>query len=277
LHITITGSSAKLFGKEIATSMRGRSLTTEVLPFSFREALRHRGIEEPTKWPVSAAVRARLRHEFERFQQVGGFPEVQEVAAPLRDRVLQSYLDVVILRDIVERHTVVNAQLLRALVRRLLRLAGCRSSVNSMAQDLESQGFSFAKDAVYELMEHVQDAYLAFLVPVHAHSEKRRQVNPRKVYAIDHGLVRACVAAGQDDLGHYLENMVYLELRRRGEVRGYQMSKSGREVDFVASAPDGGLQLVQACAVLGDAATRAREVDALAEAMRETRRNGPAS
>jgi predicted AAA+ superfamily ATPase len=270
LHIAVTGSSAKLLSKEIATSLRGRSLTTELLPFSFREVLRHRGIDAPTRWPASQATRARLRNEFERYLQVGGFPEVQELDDGLRQRVLQSYLDVAILRDIVERHTVANAPLLRALVRRLLRLTGARSSVHSIAQDLRSQGFTFGKDAVYELMEHVQDAYLAFLLPVHAKSEKRRQVNPRKVYAVDHGLVRACVAPASDEVGHHLENIVYLALRRRGEVLGYHLTNSDREVDFVATTPGGTPELFQVCARLADAATRERELKALAEAVAET-------
>jgi hypothetical protein len=270
LRIAVTGSSAKLLSTEIATSLRGRSLTTELLPFSFREALRHRGIDVPGKWPPPQAVRARLRHEFDRYLTVGGLPEVQELDEDLRTRVLQSYLDVAILRDVVERHSVANAPLLRALVRRLLRLVGGRASVHSMAQDLRSQGFTFGKDAIYQLMEHVQDAFLASLLPVRAQSEKRRQVNPRKVYAVDHGLVRACVGRAGADVGHWLENIVYLELRRRGEVHGYHLTKSGREVDFVATARGAEPELVQSCASLADAETEARERLALAEAMAET-------
>jgi hypothetical protein len=260
--------TAKLLGTEIATSLRGRSLTTKLLPFSFREALRHRNIEAPSKWPAAQAVRARIRHEFDHYLVAGGFPEVQEQDLH-RPRILREYLDVAILRDVVERHAVTNAPLLRALVRRMLRCVGGRISVHALAKDLKSQGYSFAKAAVYELMGHVQDAFLVFLVPVFAQSEKRRQVNPRKVYAVDHGLVRACVGQRSVDLGHHLENMVYLELRRRGEVHGYHLTNAGREVDFVAG-PLGELQLVQACADLGDNAAREREVAALREAMEET-------
>jgi predicted AAA+ superfamily ATPase len=267
LHLAITGSSAKLLSTEIATSLRGRSLTTEVLPFSFREALRHRGVDLPGRWPPSQAVRGRLRSELERYLTVGGFPEVQD-DDPHRQRILQGYLDVTILRDVVERHSVANAPLLRALVRRLLRSAASRVSVSSMAQDLKSVGFTFGKAVVYELMEHVQDAFLVFSLPIHAQSEKRRQVNPRKVYAIDHGLVRACVGRRSEDLGHHLENLVYLELRRRGEVHGYHLTATGREVDFVAGS-EGAIHLVQVCASLGNAATREREVGALVEAMAE--------
>ncbi len=267
LHLAITGSSAKLLSTEIATSLRGRALTTEVLPFSFREALRHRGIEAPARWPVPQGTRAKLRHEFDRYLTVGGFPEVQDDDEH-RQRILQGYLDATILRDIVERHALTNAPLLRAIVRRLLRSAGSKTSVNALVQDLKSLGLVFGKAAVYELLEHVQDACLVFLLPIHAQSERRRQVNPRKVYAIDHGLVRACVGKRSEDYGHHLENLVYLELRRRGEVAGYHVTASGREVDFV-SGPLDEPHLIQACANLGDAGTREREVGALAEAMGE--------
>lgn len=267
LQIAVTGSSSKLLSTEIATALRGRSLTTELWPFSFSEALRHRGVETPAKWPPPAAARSRLQHEFDRYLQVGGFPEVQDLDAELRRRVLQSYLDVAILRDIVERHSVANAPLLRALVRRLLRSVGGRASVNSLAHDLKSQGFSFGKDAIYQLMEHVQDAFVAFLVPIHARSERRKQVNPRKVYAVDHGLVQACSLLAADEVGHHLENIVYLELRRRGEVLGYGCTESGREIDFVAATAEGETLLVQSCAQLADPATRARELAALAEAL----------
>lgn len=135
---------------------------------------------------------------------------------------------------------------------------------------LTDAGFTFGKAAVYELLEHVQDAFLVFLLPIHTQSEKRRQVNPRKVYAIDHGLVRACVGQRSEDIGHRLENVVYLELRRRGEVHGYHITASGREVDFVTGPPDEPT-LVQACANLGDADTRKREVESLTEAMGELR------
>lgn len=267
LHLAITGSSAKLLSTEIATSLRGRALTTEVMPFSFREALRHRDIEVPAKWPVAQATRAKLRHAFDRYLTVGGFPEVQDDEEH-RQRILQSYLDATILRDVLERHTLANAPLLRAVVRRLLRSAGSKISVHALSQDLKSLGFTFAKAAVYELLEHLQDAFLVFLLPVHSQSEKRRQVNPRKVYAVDHGLVRACVSQRSEDIGHHLENIVYLELRRRGEVAGYHVTASGREVDFVAGPLDQPM-LVQACASIANAATRERELGALVEAMTE--------
>ncbi len=269
VHITVTGSSAKLLSTEIATSLRGRALTTEVLPFSFREALRHRGVEDAADGTPAVKARARLRHEFEQFRAIGGFPEAWSVDPNSRRELLQGYLDVVLLRDIVERHRVSNAPLLRALVRRLLRCMSNRVSLNGLTQDLKSMGLTFDKAAVFAQMQYVTDVHLAFQVPLHTDSEKRRQVNPKKLYAIDHGLVQACIPTRSSDTGHQLENIVYLQLRRRGHVLGYHLTKNQREVDFVHERA-GEQELVQACASLLDPATREREVTALAEAMQET-------
>lgn len=270
LQIALTGSSARLLSSEIATSMRGRSLDTELWPFSFAEAIRHRGVDEPTRWPAAPHDESRLRSEFDRYLQVGGFPELQGVSQHLRRPILLNYLDVAILRDVIERHAVRNAPLLRAVVRRLVRSMACRVSVHALAKDLKSQGHEFGKNQIYELIGHVEDAFLVRMLEVEAHSEKRRQVNPRKVYVVDHALARAVSGQPERDVGQSLENIVYLELRRRGEVLGYHMSASGREVDFVAADRNGRRSLVQVCATIDDDATRQRELDAFADAIAET-------
>lgn len=94
-------------------------------------------------------------------------------------------------------------------------------------------------------------------------------VNPRKIYAIDTGLMRACSRSPKPDWGRLLENLVFLELRRRQPVIEYYKTLGGREVDFIVTGSDGGKTLVQAAADLTDADTRARELKALDEAMGE--------
>jgi len=154
-------------------------------------------------------------------------------------------------------------------LRRLLRSVGSRTSAHALHQDLRSQNLTLAKDQVYEFLGHFEDTRLLFFVPLDSRSGRRRQMNPRKVYAVDHGLVAACVPPGDNDAGHHLENIVHLELRRRGEVLGYHRTASGREVDFVFADRAGDEHLVQVCADLADPATRARELEALGEAMDE--------
>jgi predicted AAA+ superfamily ATPase len=271
VQIAVTGSSAKLLGREIATSLRGRSLTTELLPFSFGEALTHRGIEIPKRWPPPARVRSLLANAFDRYQEVGGFPEIQNLPLDLRLRVLRDYVDVVLFRDVVERHAVENVAALRYLERSLLGQPSGKFSVNRLYNDLKSQGTRVAKDSLYEYLGYLEDAYLLFAVPIASRSARVRQVNPRKIYLVDTGLARAASFRASRDTGHLLENIVYLELRRRGADVSYVRTKAGHEVDFLVQGLDGSRELVQVCADLSEPAAQAREIRSLEEAMAEHR------
>ncbi len=269
-RVTLTGSSARLLSTEIATSLRGRALSTELLPFSFAESLLHGGVEIPTAWPPPRRQRLQLLAALERYLQTGGFPEVQGLDDRLRVRVLQDYVDVVVFRDVVERHGVTNVEALRYLVRRLLAAPAGRFSVNKMYNDLRSQGRPVSKDTLYAALAHLEDAYLLQTVSLDDRSEARRTVNPRKIYPIDPGLAAAYSFAAGRNIGHLLETVVYLELRRRGFSCGYGATRDGHEVDFVARQQ--GIDepmLVQVAVHLDDRATMEREVRALTAMMVE--------
>jgi predicted AAA+ superfamily ATPase len=270
VSLVLTGSSARLLSREIATSLRGRSLATEILPFSFAESLRHEGLELPARWPPGAKARSLLEHRFERYLESGGFPEVQEIPRDLRVRVLQEYVDVVIFRDVVERHGVENLQALRYLERSLLASPAGRFSVSKLFNDLKSQGVKVGKDTLYEYLAHLEDSFLLFTVPVASPSVRVRQVNPRKCYPVDPALASALSFRASEDLGHLLETAVYLELRRRGRSLGYVTTRSGYEVDFLAEDSVGSRELIQVCADLEAPSTRQREIRALEEGMKET-------
>lgn len=269
--LVLTGSSARLLSREIATNLRGRSLSTEILPFSFAESLRHAGVELPAIWPPGAKIRSLLENRFEAYLATGGFPEVQAISEDLRVRVLQEYIDVVIFRDVVERHGVDNLPALRYLERSLLASPAGRFSVSKLFNDLKSQGMKVGKDTLYEYLEHLQDCFLFFTVAVASPSARVRQVNPRKCYPVDPALAAAVSFRASGDLGHLLETAVYLELRRRGRSLAYVTTGSGYEVDFLAEDFKGSRELVQVCADLAAPATRQRELRALEEGMRETR------
>ena len=259
-HVCVTGSSAKLLSREIATSLRGRSLTTELFPFSLVEVLDHRGIRAEPRPP--ARVRSAIEHASNEYLRRGGFPEVQTLDEPTRVRVLQDYLDVAILRDLIERHAIANPVALRRFVRQLMNAPARLFSIHKLYDDLKSQGLTVSKDSLHAWLEHVQDAFVFFAIPIHTSSERARQSNPRKVYAVDPGLVTACARRGSADVGQLLETAVFNELRRTSSDLTYARTESGYEVDFVT--PSG---LVQACASIEDPATREREVRALREAM----------
>ncbi len=268
--LVLTGSSARLLSREIATSLRGRSLSTEILPFSFAESLRHEGMELPERWPPGAKARSLLENRFERYLKTGGFPEVQAIDQDLRVRVLQEYVDVVIFRDVVERHGVDNLPALRYMERGLLASPAGKFSVSKLFNDLKSQGMRVAKDTLYEYLAHLEDSFLLFTITVASPSARVRQVNPRKCYPIDPALPAAVSFRASEDVGHLLETVVYLELRRRGRSVAYVTTHSGYEVDFLAEGRTGVRELVQVCASLEDPTTRQRELRALEEGMRET-------
>lgn len=263
-RVIVTGSSAKLLSREVATSLRGRSLSTEILPFSFREALLHAKVPIPARWPPAARARAELERALLRYLAVGGFPEVQALDPALRRRVLQEYVDVTLFRDVVERHRATNVVALRRLVSHLLRSPATKLSVHKLYNDMRSQGVAVAKDALHEYLAHLEDAFFVFSVPVDSTSDRRRAVNPRKVYLVDPGLCQVAVFDAPDAMrGRLLENAVYLELRRRGATVTYQVSKSGKEVDFVVRRPGSRVELVQVCSDPENPETLRRELAGL--------------
>jgi len=269
LAITVTGSSARLLSREIATHLRGRSLATELLPFSFAEALAHAGVEVPETWPPPARQRSLLEHRFDRYLATGGFPEVQELEPELRTRVLQDYVDGVLFRDVVERHGVDNLPALRYLERSLLARPANKFSIHRYYNDLKSQGIRVGKNTLHEYLQHLEDAFLVFTVTIASRSERARQINPRKCYPIDPALAAATSFPASRDLGHLLETVIYLELRRRGYTVAYVHTGGGHEVDFLAQHTSGHRLLLQVAAEMGSEATRRRELRALEAAMEE--------
>jgi len=264
VDVFISGSSAALLSREIATAMRGRAWEVIIHPFSFEEYLRHQGHalpEDPTF--LSAPQRSSLEHAFLEYLETGGFPEAQGLAAADRYLLLQDYVDVAILRDVVERHAVRNVVALRSLVRHLLGNAASLFSVEKCFSSLKSQGISISKDSVHQLVGHLEDCFLLRTVWMESGSERQRMVNPRKAYPIDTGLIPVFDRTGRANTGHALETIVLLELERRRADVTYVRTRDGREVDFLARVPAGGAELIQVCADPSDERVLRREIDAL--------------
>ena len=275
-RVYVSGSSAKMLSAEVATEFRGRGYTVELLPLSFPEALLYSKVEMPSGRPGSR-MRSRLEAAFTDYLRVGGFPDVQGLVEAERIQTLQDYVQLVLLRDIIDRHEVKNVHAVRFFSLALLQSSGSLTSVNKLVNDLKSRGIAVGKDTLYELLDYFIDAYLLFTIPVFDRSLRVREVNPKKVYAVDPGLAFAVSPAGASNLGARLENSVYLELRRR--LRGardgaisYYSTAAGTEVDFIVGDPEVGnaTQLVQVCADMSPTDTREREIRALVDAMRET-------
>ena len=266
VDVFLSGSSARLLSREVATSLRGRAMEVLVHPFSFREALRHTGDEPPARdgseaWPA-AALDQRLR----RYLIDGGFPEAQGADPRDRAALLSGYVDVVVLRDVIDRHGVTNPLALRWLQRQLLANPGGAFSVKKHYDTLRSQGVRVGKDTLHAYLGYLEDAFLVRTVSLHAASERQRMVNPRKAYPVDPGLISLFAGSGRSHEGRALETAILLELERRGWEVSYLRTAEGWEVDFFAHRPGEAPLLVQVCLDTREDTTWEREVRALRSA-----------
>lgn len=269
-ELFLSGSSAKLLSREIATSMRGRGWEIVIHPFSFREWLRHHKHEIPDDAGKLTRRRAvQVDRQFNEWLTTGGFPEVQGLSSVEQSQLLQGYVDVLLLRDVIERHGVSNVTALRWMVRRLLGNPGGLFSITKFEADLKSQGVAAGRETLYELLDHLEDAFLLQAIPVATDSEKRRQVNPRKIYPVDTALGPVFDRSGKANLGHALEVAVHGELCRRGAEIAYVKTADGFEVDFLSRGAEGAQALIQVCADPDGPDTLDREVRALESAAKE--------
>jgi len=267
VRLFVSGSSASLLSREVHTSMRGRSMEVAVFPFSFREALAHRGLLPDKPWrSLPKAGRSLLGKAFLAYLAEGGFPDAQNLDARDRRPLLQGYVDVAVLRDIIERHGISNPVALRWLQRHLLGNPSAPFSIQKFHNALKSQGLPVSKDSLHAFLAYFEDAFLIRTTSIFTASERQRMVNPRKAYPIDPGLIPIYEPVGRDNLGHALETAVLIELlRRRCEVR-YFRTANGHEVDFHAVDARGKTWLIQSCADAADPGTFEREVRSLVEA-----------
>jgi hypothetical protein len=268
-EVYITGSSARMLSREIATQMRGRALSWEIFPFSFREFLDFKEIEVARDMPTK--MRLLVQKAYEEYWETGGFPEVAGLERHLRILIHQEYFQAVIFRDLVERHNIAHPRAVKDLARRLMDNIASLYSINSLTSYLQSLGHKAPKTAVANYLEWFEDAYFLFTVRLFDASLSRSNANPKKIYCIDHAMVSSVSSGILVNSGHLLENLVFNALRRNFTGIFYYKTKSGREVDFLAAGRDRTKMLVQACESLADPGTRKRELAALDEAMAEQR------
>jgi uncharacterized protein len=266
-EVYLTGSSARMLSKEIATQMRGRALSWEMFPFSFREFLLYKGIE--SNGALSTKKRLHVQKAFVEYWETGGFPEVAGLNRHLRIKTHQEYLHAILFRDLVERHDVSHPKAVTDLAYWLLDNTASLYSVNNLTGYLKSLGHKVPKSAVSDYLEWFEDAYFLFTVRIYDASLARSNTNPKKGYCIDHALVNSVSSGILVNAGHLLENLVFTALRRLHPDIYYYKTKAGREVDFIVPVRGRSQMLVQVCESLAEPQTRKREIAALNEAMME--------
>lgn len=259
-NIFITGSNARFLSSEIATSLRGRTISYEVFPLSFREYLDFKEIVPDINSTRSIAL---INHHLADYLRHGGFPEVAGYDDALRNRVLQEYFNVMIYRDLVERYDIKNLPALKFFLKRILSSATKQVSVNNIYNELKSSGFKIGKNQLYSSLDACTNIYLAQILRKHTNALVERELGEKKIYAIDNGLLNAINYKFSDDTGKALEQAVFLELRRR--EKEIYFFKDRAECDFIVRQGLDVTEAIQAAASLSDDKTRKRELRGLTD------------
>jgi uncharacterized protein len=232
-HIFLTGSNSRLLSREIATALRGRGISFEILPLSFAEYLRFQDL--PTQPPVSSRDNALVGRAFEQYCLWGGYPELVTVDERFKAQVLQEYFNVMFYRDLVERYRTSDPVVMKYLLKRLIGSFTKEFSVHKLYNDLKSRGFSIGKDSLYRMMDEVFAIYLLARIERYAPAVVKREMSNKKVYLYDNGLATALHFSFGEDRGKLLENLVFRRLREM--TPDVYFLRNGWECDFVAFPP----------------------------------------
>ena len=269
-NVYVTGSNAKLLSSEISTALRGWTLDYEILPLSFREFCRFKGIDAHSHLESDKAKRYAAMEEY---IHGGGFPKVVLSAdKSMKLRLLQGYFNTMLFRDLAERHAIKNIEALRYFLKRVMQNLTKTTSINAIANDMRSNGVSVSKDDLYNWADWAVESYLFVRYPKYSRSLVKENQSLRKYYVIDTGMRQAVLMPQSEDKGKLLENIVALELfRRRGADRKMFYWQDGRECDFVVQREEYVEELIQVTWDMADEDTRKREIEGIKEAAKGTK------
>lgn len=280
--IVLTGSSSKLLSKEISTLLRGRAIAYEMWPLSFSEYLDFHEIKKPSSMSlVTKSDALNLQNSFRNFLNIGGFPAIQFLDSLTRIKVLQTYAEQIVAKDIVERFNTSSIWLAERFSINALRSTGLVFSVNNEVKILRSVGMPGNAAKLYELLDDFEDANLIFHIANYHLSIKENPKAAYKVYSVDSGLSLAVAPASHLDLGQRLETATFIELKRRlqgmrDRVIARYTTQTCPEVDFIIGDVHliQNYMLIQVCAIdsldLIPERKRAAELKNLEIAMKET-------
>lgn len=256
VKIVITGSNATLLDSEIATSLTGRNRRITVWPLSFAEFLT---TKEKDAEPLNLYLRddcIKLKRLFEEYLQTGGFPEAIKTGDTT---ILEQYFQDILYRDIISRSGIRSTREIKELALFLASNGSCIHSYKSLQSVIGVK----SPNTIKSYLQLLTDVYLFQLVDLFDYSLKRQIYNPSKVYGIDPALLQSISFVSSRNLGRIYENIVYLELRRRGRELYYWKSTEGKEVDFLVRQGVTITEAIQVSVSLHDPSTLQRELDSL--------------
>ena len=268
-NIYISGSNATMLSSELKSVLRGWPDEEETLPLSFREYCAFKNIKADS-W--NEADMAKMRNAFLAYNNEGGFPEVVLTDNALQKvKILQTYFDTMLLKDLAEHYKVSNIEVLRYYLKRIMSNLTKPTSIRSIHGDIKSRNLKVSKDDLYDWANYACGVFMFFRVPNYSKSLQKIESSQPKYYCIDNGLVDAVLLPQSDDKGKKLENTVFLHLyRHRTPIDQIFYYQGKGECDFVVQGGTKIDKLIQVTWSLDNEETRRREINGLIEAAEVT-------
>lgn len=255
--IFITGSNAKLLSSELATHLTGRYVKIELYPFSFKEFLRFKKVEYGKK---TSAAKAEILKYFDEYLKFGGFPDFLKYGD---EEFLKRIYNDILYKDLLVRFKIKEVKAFKQLAAFLFTNFTKEVSYNSLKNIL---GFK-SSTSVRNYIDFMQESFLVFELYKYDFSLKKQFISDKKLYVIDNGLRNVISFYFSEDLGKSLENLVFLELKRRGNEIYYYKNK--KECDFLIKDKARIIQAIQVSKDIEPGKNKDRELGGLMEAMAE--------
>jgi hypothetical protein len=259
-NIFITGSNSRLLSAEIATELRGRTISYTLYPLGFEEYLRFSKAENEYFGTIQ---KIKMLDHFRSFMIYGGFPELVDLDETLKIRKLQDYFNTIIYRDLIDRYNISNPSVLKFFLKRILSQVTKPVSINKIYNDLRSLGYKISNNVLYEYSDFIQASFSSVLINRFEYSEIKQAKSEKKAYAIDNGILSAIDYSFSENNGKLLENLIALELLKSGKELMY--FRDNQECDFIIQEKKA-YSALQVCYTIQDPDTHEREVKGLIRA-----------
>ncbi len=269
-QVYVTGSNSRLLSREIASSLRGKSLPYLLLPFSFKEYLKVKQL----MWDKNVELTDRqfeIKDNFSNYFKYGGFPEVVlSGSEQLQNKLVNNYFDSILYKDLIDRLGIKNIKLVEITLKYVLNCFGNTFSISAYENYLKANKIPYSLEDLYNILRSLQDVFMVCYVKEYSKSYKKMEFSKSKVYLFDTSYIYF-LSNEPNDYGRILENLIFIELfRRKGDIDNksifYYNSEKGRECDFVILNKGKPAELVQVTYELNDK-NREREINSLTEAM----------
>ncbi|MDO4510577.1 MAG: ATP-binding protein [Bacteroidales bacterium] len=268
-NIYVCGSNATMLSTELASVLRGYPLEFATTTLSFKEYCTFLNI------PVATTLeqdKARMRMAFKEFNSSSSFPEVVLTKSKSEQtKILQTYFSTMIMKDLIEHYKTSNIEIVKYFAKRIMTNISKPTSINSIYNDIKSQGLKVSKNDLYLWANYLCGIFLLARIPKYTKSIIKEHNSLDKYYCVDNGLRNAVLLPQSEDDGKLLENNVFQHLNRNLQpFEKITYFKEKYECDFVIQQDELVKQLIQVTWTLHDSATRKREIDGLLEAARST-------